>query len=79
MYSNTSERRNAMEGNNDYAKGNGLQHNTTYWKENGITHRESYNYDKEGNISDLHYGQRDRYGSHITYNYQTDKWEDHSR
>jgi hypothetical protein len=58
---------------------NGWGHNTTYWNQDGITSRESYDYDRDGNIRDLHYGERDRYGSHLTYNYHTDQWEDHSR
>jgi hypothetical protein len=68
-----------MDGNRDYQKSDGLRHNTTYWNDNGITNHESYNYDKNGNISDLHYGQQDNYGSKLVYNYHTDKWEDHSK
>lgn len=68
-----------MDGNNDYASKDGWRHNTTYWNENGITHHESYDYDSQGNIRDLHYGQQDNRGSELAYNYHTDRWQDRSR
>ena len=70
-----------MYGNNDYPpNGSEWGHNTSYWNEgDGVTHRESYDYNRNGDIRDLHYGERDQYGSHITYNYHTGQWEDHSR
>lgn len=69
-----------MNGNRDQAPNdNQLGHNTTFWNEDNITHHESYDYDRDGNVSGLHYGQSDRNGSNIVYNYHTDRWEDHSK
>jgi len=69
-------------GDHDYGYGRDAdwRHNTHYWNDgDGITHRESYDYNGQGDIRDLHYGESDRYGSEIVYNYHTGEWEDHSR
>jgi len=34
--------------------GGGIRHNSTHWEDQDGRHRESYNYDREGNIENLH-------------------------
>lgn len=53
----------------------GTQHWTYWWTEgDGITHRESYNVDRDGNVTDYHYGQR-LGDTEIHYNYHTESWD----
>lgn len=35
-------------------QGGGIMHSTTRWQDQDGRHRESYNYDREGNIENLH-------------------------
>lgn len=65
----------------EYHKDNpdGTQKDGIWWRDDGVTHRESYTQDKDGNVLDYHYGQRDNDGTQVTYNFLTGEWEDNSR
>ena len=35
-------------------QGGGIMHSSTHWQDENGHHRESYNYDRDGNIENLH-------------------------
>jgi len=63
-------------------KDDGTTHHSSSWRDDGdrnIIHRESYDVDSEGNVTGYHYGQKDiSDGSHVTYDYHSGEWEDHT-
>ena len=60
--------------------GDGTTHETHYWNDgDGLSNRESYNVDKERNVSNLHYTQNDGDGSSYHYDYHNDEWSESHR
>jgi hypothetical protein len=57
-------------------------HEWAWWKDDKgdeTRHSESYDVDKDGNISNLHYTQTDESdGSQIVYDYHNDEWQDNT-
>lgn len=67
------------EGGSETSNDQGGVHDSTGWSEDGISHRESYNTDKDGNITDYHYVQHDGQGTKLVYDYHTGEWIDKSK
>lgn len=42
-------------GEKDHLPGDHINHSSTFWRDDdGVQHRESYNYDENGNMENLH-------------------------